>query len=362
VAKERLCLQGSPNEVSGYRGLLNPLTSGRRLVVQKPMDPSDSGLAQQLLEHQAFLQRLARALVGGDADDLVQDVWQQALERPPRHGLHLRGWLGRVARSLARDRRRGELRRHERETGAARSQSIDQDPGSFEERFELQREVVTLLDALEEPYRSTLLMRYFEGLSPEEIGKRTGSPTPTVKTHLRRGLEQLRAALDRKHPGGREKWLPALVVLAGRPKVGATLTSTGALAVGGIAMTKTWIGAVTALVAIIGAILVARNVEEIRPESAVVESSRLAGADHEPQSETETAARELVSTVPAPGAFKEADESAFLIVGRTVDPRLDPIPFVPFVVACNDREEKGQSDGSGTFSVRLGGMAHGRPR
>lgn len=58
-------------------------------------------IAQELLAHQAFLRRLATDLVGADADDLVQEVWRKALERPPRHGRQLRGWLSRVARNLA---------------------------------------------------------------------------------------------------------------------------------------------------------------------------------------------------------------------------------------------------------------------
>src|SRR5688572_30536456 len=174
------------------------------------MHPSDSGMARSLLEHQAFLQRLARALVGGDADDLVQDVWQQALTHPPRHGLHLRGWLGQVARNLARERRRGEVRRQEREAEAARPEQLEDSPHSRAARFELHRELVGLLAGLDEPYRDTLLIRYFDGRLPEEIAKRSGVPTATVKTRLRRGLELLRAALDKKHPGGRKDWLPAL--------------------------------------------------------------------------------------------------------------------------------------------------------
>jgi len=79
------------------------------------MPNQDPYIAQELLSHQTFLRRLAIDLVGKDADDLVQDVWQRALERPPHHGHQLRGWLARVARNLAADRWRGEARRTERE-------------------------------------------------------------------------------------------------------------------------------------------------------------------------------------------------------------------------------------------------------
>jgi RNA polymerase sigma factor (sigma-70 family) len=223
------------------------------------MQPSESGLAQQLLEHQAFLQRLARALVGADADDLVQDVWQRALANPPRHPLKLRGWIARIARNLAADRRRGELRRKEHEAEVARPVRLSDGPHSRAARFELHRELVGILAALDEPYRDMLLMRYFEGLLPEEIGKREGLPTATVKTRLRRGLDQLRAELDRNHPGGREAWLPAATLLAGRP-ISAALSGAGGMAIGGIAMTKAWIGAAAVLAAVLGAIFLLRDI------------------------------------------------------------------------------------------------------
>lgn len=86
------------------------------------MPNQDPSIAQELLSHQTFLRRLAIDLVGKDADDLVQDVWQRALERPPHHGRQLRGWLARVARNLAANRWRGEARRRSREEGRASAQ------------------------------------------------------------------------------------------------------------------------------------------------------------------------------------------------------------------------------------------------
>ena len=54
----------------------------------------------QLIDHQRFLARLARALVVDEhaAEDLVQDTWVAALEGAPTEP-PLRGWLGRVLRN-----------------------------------------------------------------------------------------------------------------------------------------------------------------------------------------------------------------------------------------------------------------------
>ena len=127
------------------------------------MPNQNSHIAQELLSHQTFLMRLAIDLVGKDADDLVQDVWQRALERPPHHGRQLRGWLARVARNLAANRWRNEARRREREERRGLEQPTGEE---LEARFELRKELVGALDSLSQSCRETILLRYFEGLAP----------------------------------------------------------------------------------------------------------------------------------------------------------------------------------------------------
>src|SRR5262245_66551961 len=75
----------------------------------------------ELERHRAFLQRLARELVRGEAaaEDLVQDAFVRALERPPLSGAALRPWLARVARRLAINRARSRRRSDARERRAA---------------------------------------------------------------------------------------------------------------------------------------------------------------------------------------------------------------------------------------------------
>lgn len=48
---------------------------------------------------------------------------------------------------------------------------------------------------LDEPYRETVALRFFGERSLAEIAEQTGRPVGTVKTHLHRGLQRLRAAL-----------------------------------------------------------------------------------------------------------------------------------------------------------------------
>jgi len=166
--------------------------------------------ADVLLEHREFLRRLARGILhdADAADDVAQDAIVAALGERPRN---LRGWLGKVARHLALSRRRAEARRDLRERAAARPEAL---PSAAEgvARLEIQRKVVDAVLALDEPYRSVVVHRFFFDLAPGEIAKRLQVPVETVRTRLRRALEQLRARLDASH--GRQAWSVALLALA----------------------------------------------------------------------------------------------------------------------------------------------------
>ncbi len=151
---------------------------------------------EELQKHAGFLRALAFRLVGEDAraDDLVQDAYVAALERPPRGSM--RAWLGAVVRNLAGKIRRSEERRDRREHAAARPEPM---PGADEvaARIALHRSLVQAVDALEEPYRSTIVLRFFYDLAPAEAAARLGVPVETVRTRTRRALELLRGRMDR---------------------------------------------------------------------------------------------------------------------------------------------------------------------
>ncbi len=183
----------------------------------------DVSLPDTLLSHSEFLHSLAVGLLSGTpgAEDVVQDTWISAIQQPPKGRENLRGWLKKVATNHAIDRRRSEERRAVRETRASLPEGA---PSAAEivEQEELRRIVVATVLALEEHYRSALLLRYYEGLPPRLVARRLKIPVETVRTRIKRGLAQLRAELDRRY-GERGAWGGVLLPIAVQHRGARTL-------------------------------------------------------------------------------------------------------------------------------------------
>lgn len=179
-----------------------------------PDSPHGTLSIDDLLGHAGWVRGLARSLVQDDAtaDDLVQDVWTQALHTPPDDRGSARPWLATVLRNLARDRGRTGGRRRRREERVARSEAVA-DTATVVARAETHRRLVEAVMALPEPYRETVLLRYFEGLPPRTVAERMDVPVETVRTRTRRALERLRTRLDTGE-GGRDAWRAALLPIA----------------------------------------------------------------------------------------------------------------------------------------------------
>src|SRR5262249_23526210 len=71
---------------------------------------------------------------------------------------------------------------------------------------------------LEEPFRETVLLRYYEDMSCADIARMKGMPAGTVRWRLKTGLDRVRAALDAEL-GDRRRWQRALapLLLRARP-------------------------------------------------------------------------------------------------------------------------------------------------
>lgn len=180
----------------------------------------------ELLEHTEWVRALATRLVREDRDDAIQDLWVAALRFGPASGKPPKPWLAKVLQNAARRRFRDESTRarHERNAAAGEPET----PEDLVGRVQVQRDLVSRVLELDEPFRQTVLLRFFEGLSAAEIAAQLDVPAGTVRWRLKEALDRLRVTLDATHEGGRTAWLGALAPLA-LPDAGPWLTAGVAL-------------------------------------------------------------------------------------------------------------------------------------
>ncbi len=173
------------------------------------MDGNTPHDAEALLADLSWVQGLARSLLrdAGAGDDVAQEAWLAALRReePPS-----RAWLAGTVRNLAARWWRDQGRRGRRELESARSEAL---PSTSEliEKNELQQVVAQEVLELDEPFRTSLLLRYQEGLKPNRIAARQGVPADTVRWRLRKGERLLRERFERRVG---DDWRRSLAVVA----------------------------------------------------------------------------------------------------------------------------------------------------
>lgn len=276
-----------------------------------------------LLAQREWLSRLARSLVAdpGTADDLVQRTWIRFLQSPPRSGSALRSWLRAVLRNEARQTWRAAARRTAHESIAREPAPVDP-PDAVVARVEEQRRVAAAVMELEEPYRTTVLLVFYEGLAPSEIAARTGVPAETVRTRTRRALAKLRQCLDGAHGGGGAAWGLALLPLAGMTRselvsVLAAGASPAALA-GGAAVGGAKKSAAIAFVALVAGVLGTLGVQAVTAPDAG--DTEIAAGRRPPAARGGTAASRDTRDGPPPRAAPPADAGPPAAAGAA-DPR-----------------------------------------
>jgi RNA polymerase sigma-70 factor (ECF subfamily) len=138
------------------------------------------------------LWRMLYAFTGGRAaiaEDAVAEAFARAMaaREPPRDPVR---WIYRTAFRIAIDEIRAERR------GRPSPREGDVAPGTDVELFDALRQ-------LSPNQRAAVVMRYEADLSIDEIARRLGTSSPTVRVHLHRGRRRLRELLS-DHEGGRD--------------------------------------------------------------------------------------------------------------------------------------------------------------
>jgi RNA polymerase sigma-70 factor, ECF subfamily len=163
-------------------------------LAQRGDQPAFRQLVQQ---HQARVFGIALRLTGrhSDAEELAQDVFVQmhaalAEMASPAHLMH---WLLRTVAHRSIDR----IRQYARQGKPVSLEVLDESaeahaPESPQDPLAAAR-LHHLLMQLQPDARAVMLLRYQEDLDPTDIVAVLDMPLATVKSHLRRSLEWLRA-------------------------------------------------------------------------------------------------------------------------------------------------------------------------
>lgn len=148
--------------------------------------------------HQTLVRGLLARMTGNRAlaDDLAQDAFIRAYEKIGSYAGKgaFKGWLCRIAYTeflQARRKRKSVERTMDRfkaEVDLEPEGGRDWDRG---DAMDLDRALATL----SEPERACLVMCYACGMSHSEAAEATGMPLGTVKSHVNRGREKMKALL-----------------------------------------------------------------------------------------------------------------------------------------------------------------------
>ena len=141
------------------------------------------------------------------AEDLAQEVFVKAFRRLETYdpSRKLASWLFKIAHNTTID----HLRRSEPETVPLAAPEDDdrgdllsvladlsnESPAAAAERRDMARVLSRAIATLRPEYRSTVVLRYVEELSYQEIVEVTGLPLGTVKTNLHRARKELAQAM-----------------------------------------------------------------------------------------------------------------------------------------------------------------------
>ena len=146
--------------------------------------------------HQQVASRVAAAVAGSDADDVVQEAFVKAYRNLHRFrgGSPFRPWLLRIVANEASNARRSAGRR----AALALRAPVDRSGPSPEDdavAAERRAALATALASLPERDRTVIAFRWFAELSEAEMAAALGCRPGTVKSRLSRAHDRLRAAL-----------------------------------------------------------------------------------------------------------------------------------------------------------------------
>lgn len=167
-------------------------------LVAQVVSREDTAAYERLVErHQARVRNWLRQLTGNpaEADDLAQEAFVNAW-------IHIRSfsgkgrflsWLMKIAYNAYLQSHRRQVRERHLVDALAR---LDTGRAVTQPTGETTIDLPTLLAALTDDERATMILCYAHGFSHAEVAELTGLPLGTVKSHLRRSKARIAAQFE----------------------------------------------------------------------------------------------------------------------------------------------------------------------
>ena len=148
--------------------------------------------------HHRLVYGVALRMLGdaAGAEDITQAVFIKVWSSPELfRGGNFGAWIVRITRNRALDVLRSRATRNEGELPEAMPETESIEDVAFA-RIDAAR-VRAALAELPGEQREPIELGFFNGITHEEIARRSGIPLGTIKTRIRSGLRKLRTTLDR---------------------------------------------------------------------------------------------------------------------------------------------------------------------
>lgn len=167
-------------------------------LVERSLRGDHDAFARLIEPFGAVALRVAYAIAGRDAEDVVQDALVKAFTRLGqfRLGSEFRPWLLAIVANEARNRIRGSGRRSVLELRVAgQGHGVAPDPAVEVAETDTRQRLLSAVAELPVRDREVLALRYFAELSEAETAASLGCAVGTVKSRAHRALARLRVEL-----------------------------------------------------------------------------------------------------------------------------------------------------------------------
>ncbi len=171
------------------------------------METTEDAFRILVERHSRAIFRVAYRMTGNehDADDVVQETFLRAYRQIDQfeERANFGTWVHRIAINCSLDLLRSRVRHekhrvNESEDGemSREFESTDPQPDRLLLSAEVQQHVVSALDRLSGNERTAFMLRHFEGMPVEEIGRTLGIQVNAAKHTIFRAVRKLRQSLE----------------------------------------------------------------------------------------------------------------------------------------------------------------------